>query len=397
MPSYISSVLTILHRHSARTSPASNLSQELVGPHPSLFEESSIQQGDMSDLPSKSQCAIHLELLEAFYTLRIRVTTSSRLKKTLDRKHNHKRYSILPGRIEPSERWHRFLSIAVTRFQQWVRAVNHHLEAKHLERNSSLLLPPLDILMVWHAFLLNPHDFTQFCSTNHLDHIRGLSFPWKAIHEALSHDNWNYTLPSNTSAWLRSELSIAPDLVTALSDNEATTLEAITPLTPSEHISLVDNILRQAIFMDKMHDFLWIRSPALQGTLTRALARYERFVALFRLHPGTTLVPTLDVDLVWHTHMCSAAVYEQSMLERTGRYINHDDKLGEEILTGGFDATGRLYEAATGEPYGGCFCWDCEAMRSAGEMVEGDVEAGARKKIEEEVDSCWRAEMARRK
>ncbi|OJJ99746.1 hypothetical protein ASPACDRAFT_78696, partial [Aspergillus aculeatus ATCC 16872] len=397
MPSYISNVLTILHRHSARTSPASNLSQDLVGPHPSLFEDSSIQLKDRSDLPSRGQCAIHLELLEAFYTLRIRVTTSSRLTKSLDRKQNHKRYSILGGRKEPSERWHKFLSIAVTRFQQWIRVLNHHLEVKHLVGNNSLLLPPLDILMVWHAFLLNPHEFSQFCSTNRLDHIRGLSFPWKAIHEALSHDNWSYTLPSETSAWLRNELNITPDLITALLDNEATTLKAMAPETPSEHIPLVDNILRQATFIDEMHDFLWIRSPALQGTLSRALARYERFVTLFRLHPGIMLVPTLDVDLVWHTHLCSADMYEESMFKRTGRYINHDDKLGEEILTGGFDTTGKLYEAATGEPYGGCFCWDCEAMRSAGEMVEGDVGTGARRKIEEEVDSYWRAEMARRK
>ncbi|PYH80431.1 hypothetical protein BO82DRAFT_355600 [Aspergillus uvarum CBS 121591] len=235
-------------------------------------------------------------------------------------------------------------------------------------------------------------------SNRHLPtHQKCFSPVTQSQHEALSHDNWNYTLPSKTSAWLRSELSIAPDLFTALSGNESTTLEAITPLTPPEHIPLVDNILRQAIFIDKMHGFLWIRSPALHGTLTRALARYERFVALFRLHPGTTLVPTLDVDLVWHTHLCSAVMYEESILERTGRYINHDDKLGGEILTGGFDATGKLYEAATGEPYGGCFCWDCEAVRSAGEIVEGDVGAGARKKIEEKVDFYWRAEMARRK
>ncbi|PYH48828.1 uncharacterized protein BP01DRAFT_332855 [Aspergillus saccharolyticus JOP 1030-1] len=400
MSLHIPSTLTHLLRHSARALSRSDVphEHENARPHSSLFEESSSQQRDKEDFPMISECAIHLELLEAFQSLRGRVTTSKKLTKVLGRMIGCSRYSILHGRIDASQIWHQFLSLAVTRFQHWIQAVDHRLEVKHTEeKDEPCLLPPLDILMVWHAFLLNPYDFARFCSTNHLSHIRAISFPWKAIHQALSQDTWSYTLPSSAATWLRNGLSIAPDLITALQGNEITNASAATTITPPEHSPLIDNVLRQAVFIDKMHDFLWIRSPALQGTLARALTRYERFINLFRLQPGTILVPTLDVDLVWHTHLCSATTYEESMLERTGRYINHDDKLEEGVLSDGFDTTGRLYEAATGESYGGCFCWNCEAMRSAKEEAGGEIDADLRRKIELEVDCYWQAEIRRRK
>ena len=74
--------------------------------------------------------------------------------------------------------------------------------------------------------------------------------------------------------------------------------------------------MRQATFVDKMNNHLWIRSPALEGTLRRAIDRYSKFLILLKrkapplgadgsgttMVPGPIIVPTLDIDLVWHTH-----------------------------------------------------------------------------------------------
>ena len=124
-------------------------------------------------------------------------------------------------------------------------------------------------------------------------------------------------------------------------------------------------VQRQEAFVQKMHAQLWIRSPALEGTLQRAIKRYLNFVKLFKLYREDVLVPTLDIDLVWHTHQCSPAQYQASMVQRTGRFINHDDKIGQSVLSGGMERTKELFRVRFGQEYLICHCWDCEAALSA--------------------------------
>lgn len=130
---------------------------------------------------------------------------------------------------------------------------------------------------------------------------------------------------------------------------------------------------RQAHFIDKMNNSLWLRSPALQGTLNRAVVRYERFIQLFKMHPGTMLVPTLDIDLVWHTHQCSPRSYQAFCEREAGRSINHDDSLGKATLKDGFKETCLLYEARFQEEYNVCLCWECEGLKS--ELEKCDLSA----------------------
>ena len=128
---------------------------------------------------------------------------------------------------------------------------------------------------------------------------------------------------------------------------------------------IFEAVQRQEAFVQKMHAQLWIRSPALEDTLQRAIDRYLKFVKLFKLYPKTVLVPTLDIDLVWHTHQCSPAQYQASMVQRAGRFINHDDKIGQPVLSGGMETTKRLFRIRFGQDYLVCHCWDCEATLSA--------------------------------
>ena len=43
--------------------------------------------------------------------------------------------------------------------------------------------------------------------------------------------------------------------------------------------------------------------------IDRAITRYGQFLDLARKDPGATLVPTLDIDLIWHVHMLSPRDY----------------------------------------------------------------------------------------
>ena len=136
-------------------------------------------------------------------------------------------------------------------------------------------------------------------------------------------------------------------------------------------------VTRQSAFVDKMNSRLWIRSPALDYTLRKARGRYEKYLQLYKFHPGTMFVPTLDIDIVWHTHQCSPASYFTSTQELAGRFLNHDDGIAKEILGNGFLDTKERWRVRFGEEYTVCGCWDCEALGAAMERIEGSTVVAA--------------------
>jgi hypothetical protein len=157
---------------------------------------------------------------------------------------------------------------------------------------------------------------------------------------------------------------------------EAPFLRYCISLDPTEKTlttsKLAETVERQVSFVDKMEKQLWIRSPALEGTLERAIDRYTKFLKLFKLYPNTMLVPTLDIDLAWHTHQCSPSHYRAGAVEFAARFIDHDDKIGKPTLAGGMEKTKQLFRIRFGQEYLICNCWDCEAALSAVIMLDRD-------------------------
>jgi Glycine-rich domain-containing protein-like len=125
---------------------------------------------------------------------------------------------------------------------------------------------------------------------------------------------------------------------------------------------------RQASFVAKMDAQLWIRSPAAASTLRRAVERYSKFLKLFKLYPRAFLVPTLDIDLAWHTHQLSPSNYNAATKALAGRFLNHDDTLAKRSLDRGLEETRGLFRVRFGCEYLVCTCWDCQALMTA---VEG--------------------------
>ena len=85
--------------------------------------------------------------------------------------------------------------------------------------------------------------------------------------------------------------------------------------------------------------------------IDRAINRYSDFLQLARDHPGKALVPTLDIDLIWHVHMLSPLDYRDDCHEILGRLLSHDDQKGALELKHSFDATAERWHAAHGTPY----------------------------------------------
>ncbi|KAJ4361845.1 hypothetical protein N0V83_010786 [Neocucurbitaria cava] len=128
-------------------------------------------------------------------------------------------------------------------------------------------------------------------------------------------------------------------------------------------IDLVGAVLRQGTFVQKMHKLDWIHSPSYITTVQRLIVKYHRFVRLAALSPKQTVVPTLDVDLAWHTHQLAPPVYYRYTLAETKKFLNHDDKIPESNLHTAFQATSLAYEKKYGQPYSECSCWYCECTR----------------------------------
>jgi hypothetical protein len=157
-------------------------------------------------------------------------------------------------------------------------------------------------------------------------------------------------------------------------------------------------VQRQVSFVDKMWDKLWIRSPALESTIRRARQRYNNFLRLFKLYPSTMFVPTLDIDLVWHTHQCSPSQYYVATQELAGKFVNHDDSIVQTKLDTGLQDTKSLYRMRFGQEYHTCGCWDCEALQSAIENAGKGADWKAIAKQVGETVAYYRAvEVARRK
>ena len=130
-------------------------------------------------------------------------------------------------------------------------------------------------------------------------------------------------------------------------------------------LDLVGAVIRQASFVEKMHNIDWLHSPALPSTMKRLIVKCDRFVGIMASRDCRMAVPTLDVDLAWHTHQLSPYNYMMYTVKTTKQFVDHDDKVVETALNDSFEWTSKRYQKLYGEPYSECTCWYCEAVRES--------------------------------
>lgn len=94
------------------------------------------------EIPSVEHCAIHLRLLELIVDLRDRLKEWGAAGKD--------------GDVE-DDVWQIFVKLAVLRFARWFQTAAPSVIAMESS------VPPLDMLMAWHSFMLNPHAYHSFC------------------------------------------------------------------------------------------------------------------------------------------------------------------------------------------------------------------------------------------
>ena len=108
-----------------------------------------------------------------------------------------------------------------------------------------------------------------------------------------------------------------------------------------------------------MNKLDWLHSPLVFKSLQEAVLRYSRFFEMLTdANLRQMLVPTLDIDLAWHTHQLTMYGYFRDCRgSPVHTVIDHDDKVDEGRLDDGFAFTAKRYKQLYKEEYSVCFVY----------------------------------------
>ncbi|KAG9406880.1 hypothetical protein AC1031_003210 [Aphanomyces cochlioides] len=102
-------------------------------------------------------------------------------------------------------------------------------------------------------------------------------------------------------------------------------------------LDLVHAMVRQLSFLLKVcsHGDYWSQ----RQVVAAAIVRYHKFMHLMRTRPKTMLVPTVDIDLVWHAHQCFPKDYALFCHDLVHKLVDHDDTITGGDLQAGYATT----------------------------------------------------------
>ncbi|KUI53210.1 Glycine-rich domain-containing protein 1 [Cytospora mali] len=264
-------------------------------------------------LPSVSECATHLQLLNAIVRLKFAVDKWSQTKN-----------------LPEGQAWKHFCDTAVAKFLKWSENVD--------ASKQTIPIPSLDVLMVWHSFMLNPKDYMRYANRVLQGRLGGKGIDWQQLNmklDAIDED--------------------MPDYLASLSDTtQLSNQQELSRVCPGG-FDMVAAIQRQLKYSEKMYNAKYLKSRFADDILTNAIDRYEKFFSLIAENPGVGIAPTQDIDLVWHTHQLWPKSYVAYSRQRTnGRFVNHNDNLDDDTLEESGINGETLFFERFGTPYRIC-------------------------------------------
>jgi hypothetical protein len=91
------------------------------------------------------------------------------------------------------------------------------------------------------------------------------------------------------------------------------------------------------------------------NSLSKSVLNYERFFHLIKKNPGVKLVPTKDIDIVWHFHLTNFELYKLDSVQSTGYFVKHKrakTKIELDANKLNYDLTNQLWQSTFNIPYG---------------------------------------------
>jgi hypothetical protein len=239
------------------------------------------------------------------------------------------------------------------------------------------LIPPADIAWLWHCHRLAPYRYAKYIQRRFFSKDVKTNDEAKTADETMSkheikildathpftfqmeNNSNNDTLTDSIHGEIckrTKELfnEMYPDECFFLDKTKA--LQASSTGTGSTHLDgfdVVGSCERQA-------SFLWqVSGPTFSNNtfLLLGAENYSKFVLLMAKRDRPQfLVPTYQIDLMWHTHMLSSiAKYHADNMRITGTILEHDDSLNDRTeggtLDSNFQATRKLWSDVYGVEY----------------------------------------------
>jgi Glycine-rich domain-containing protein-like len=224
------------------------------------------------------------------------------------------------------------------------------------------LIPPPDIAWLWHCHRLAPSLYEQhvLCRFRKL-----LEAPRNAFDFQTDKDERQ---DARRTRVIWQELYPGVSFFLKEANNEKEERH------PKGHVNVEAFLAREIHLLQcsqRQASFLWQVLPERFSDadfLLDSVQSYIRFLQLFgktarsSANPNKTpLIPTIPIDLMWHTHILkSLQMYNDDCTRIAGRRFHHDDSLGEDRTKGGkldkaFQTTAYLWKTTYGEAYRGMY------------------------------------------
>jgi Glycine-rich domain-containing protein-like len=211
------------------------------------------------------------------------------------------------------------------------------------------LIPPPDIAWLWHCHRLAPVYYTKYC--HHEFGVLLEANPPFAVALSSAETCCNDSDADETQSLWRERY---PNESFYLSKCEQEPDSAAVVSIPLLDFDLMGSARRQATF-------LWqISGPRYsdQAFLSEGVENYAKFLKLkpAAVQRGFMLVPTYQIDLIWHTHiLISIGGYNADCLRLMSMTMPHNDSFSDRsedgVLNTAFKATGELWMETYGVKY----------------------------------------------
>lgn len=227
------------------------------------------------------------------------------------------------------------------------RYVNYWLPlvAKEMGKGTTLIPPP-DIAWLWHCHRLAPAQYGRYVIGEFQMVVESPEFAFELQEANDERDEAKETRDLWQRYYPRKSFFLT-EICTVDNDNLDGFLK---------EFELLESTERQATF-------LWQVSGACfadTNFLMEGIQNYLRFLLLFRQQQSQKerlpLVPTYQIDLIWHTHMLkSLELYNKDCVRIAGQRFHHDDSLNDRSdgskLNVSFEKTSQLWKQAFGVDY----------------------------------------------
>jgi Glycine-rich domain-containing protein-like len=240
---------------------------------------------------------------------------------------------------------------AIQRYEKlWLPLVAEH--GKLFSDLSSALVPPPDIAWLWHCHRLAPYRYESYCSKRFKGTILEANPPFTFSIEAndgavINNSKYQVDCTHTLKKWskaypdepfflplLESDLmpltEAADDNFNALQTTKYGTINnTIDTVSSSTVLSDGYDIARSA--RSQMQFLFQVSHPCYADLafLEESVIKHHKFLRL-KVRDGSMIVPTFQIDLIWHAHMlASTTVYNADCIRIHGSKFNHDDTLDD--------------------------------------------------------------------